>query len=191
MRRGWYTTCRILDAPTVIDVSGDAGGGNIFIGGNKQGNGPLPQAHSLTMASGAPLLADALIQGNGVQIVLWSTCLTQAHGNISAQGGLLSGKGGDVETSGHDLDISGIHVNLLANNGTTGTWLLDPADLTICTACTTTASFSSNTYTPGSSNSNLLVTDLTTALASANIVVQTTINGTGGNSDIIVNTPIT
>lgn len=174
-----------------INVSGDIGGGKILVGGNFYGAGPERNAVFTLVDASSSLNANALTRGNGGQIAVWSDAVTNVHGNISAQGGVFSGNGGMVETSGHYLNIHGVKVSTLAPAGKTGNWLLDPSDLTICTSCTTTATSSSNTYSNNASNSNLLVTDLTSALASNNITVQTTNTGSGGNGDIFVNTNIT
>lgn len=180
-----------LDSNANLDASGSVGGGNIYIGGNYQGKGPLPNANALVFNSNARLAADALTNGNGGEIILWSDFLTKAYGSISARGGVLNGDGGFVETSSHGtLDVNGARVDLQAVQGKMGNWLLDPADLTICTACSTTAIFASDIFSPDTTSSNLLVTDLTTALNSANIVVMTTSGGSGGLGDIIVNTSI-
>jgi len=78
------------------------------------------------MMPGATLIANAIKEGNGGNIVLWSESETGAYGNIIAQGGALGGNGGNVETSSHNyLDVNGLSVNLLAPNGKTGNWLLD------------------------------------------------------------------
>lgn len=90
----------LLASPSLLDVSGDIGGGNINIGGNYQGKGPLPNANAIAMESGAKMFADAVSSGNGGNIILWSDFFTRAHGSISAQGGAKSGDGGFIETSG-------------------------------------------------------------------------------------------
>lgn len=89
----------LIDDGATIDVSGDIGGGNINIGGNYQGKGPLPNANAVVMAPTATLLADAGNSGDGGNIILWSDNLTKAYGNISARGGLNGGNGGFIETS--------------------------------------------------------------------------------------------
>lgn len=181
----------LLADGSLLDVSGDRGGGNINIGGNYQGVGPLPHANALVMTKNATILADAITSGHGGQVVLWSDYATKAYGNISAQGGALSGDGGLIETSSKGyLDIGGISINLRAAKGKTGNWLLDPADLTICSACTTTAILTGDIFEPNGTNSNLLVDDLIAQLAGANITVQTTAAGVGGNGDIFVNADI-
>lgn len=86
--------------------------------------------------------------------------------------------GGMLETSAtHSLQSSGTIVNALGGTGKNGSWLIDPSDLTICASCTT-------------GGSNFLVTDLTNALASTNVTLQTALSG-AGNGDIFINTPVT
>ncbi len=59
---------------------------------------------------------------------------TRAYGSITARGGAQGGDGGLIETSGHWLDVWGVNINASAPNGKNGTWLLDPADVTIIRA---------------------------------------------------------
>ncbi len=182
-----------LEKPAAIDASGDAGGGEILIGGNYQGRGPELNAYYTRIDNGVTINADAIDSGNGGKVIVWSDYATKFSGAISARGGAESGHGGFVETSGHYLDVKDAKVDLRAAHGKTGTWLLDPTDLTISTAATSGVGFSSGTYT-GNANvtsSILNVTDLVSALGSADIVVQTTSGGSGsGAGDITVATPI-
>ncbi|MHB1221679.1 MAG: filamentous hemagglutinin N-terminal domain-containing protein, partial [Gammaproteobacteria bacterium] len=184
----------LLDSQTDIDISGDVGGGNLNVGGGYQGQGPLEHSNATVLASGAKVNANAITQGNGGNIVLWSDNVTKAYGSVSAQGGAYGGDGGNVETSSLGyLDVNGFNVNLLAANGRTGNWLLDPANITICANCTTTTNLSTGTFSPGTDNSLLLYTDLQTQLASANITVLTSGSAYSGSGfgDINVNTDIT
>src|SRR5690606_9339809 len=122
----------LLDSPAVIDVSGYQGGGNIYIGGDYLGKGPLPNANAGVMAPYGNLYADALQTGDGGEVILWSDNYTRAAGNIYARGGALSGDGGFVETSSKNvLDAVGARVNLTAAHGEMGLWLLDPRNVTI------------------------------------------------------------
>jgi filamentous hemagglutinin family protein len=197
-----------VDSPTIIDVSGDKGGGNINIGGSYHGQGPLPNANSTIVAANTTLLADAITSGNGGNIILWSNAATQAYGNLSARGGSAGGNGGFIETSGAYLDVNGINVNTSAPHGVMGTWLLDPTNIYIALnqANATTAGMigtdsSANTGTGtnpetfagmGTIQDSFLSTGtLTTALGSNNVLVTTTNpNGTGVGNITVVN-PIT
>ncbi len=118
---------------TKIDVSGDAGGGTVRIGGDMHGQGPLQNADS-THVGTATITADAIHKGNGGTLVVWSNGLTDFSGIFSAKGGSAGGNGGFVETSGHTLNIAPTaHVDTSAPHGKTGTWLLDPDSIYIYT----------------------------------------------------------
>ena len=112
-----------------IDASGASGGGNIHIGGNYQGAGPLPNATHTYIDQNTNISANAIINsGNGGQIIIWSENTTQFHGNISATG---IENGGFVEISGKQNLIFRGNVDLSAPNGNNGTLLLDPENITI------------------------------------------------------------
>src|SRR3990167_6196171 len=61
-----------VEAPTVIDVSGDLGGGEMLIGGNYQGLGPEQNALFTQVGSGVSLYADAITNGDGGRIIVWA-----------------------------------------------------------------------------------------------------------------------
>ncbi len=120
-----------LFGEAVVDVSGDAGGGTVLIGGDYQGKNPAIQnAQAAFVSPDAQIKADALTLGNGGKVVVWSEASTRFYGSISARGGAQGGNGGSVETSGHFLDFHGT-VSTLAPLGVVGRLLLDPTDLTI------------------------------------------------------------
>ncbi len=111
----------LVNAPATIDASGSIGGGEILLGGNQQGIGPLQHALETRIASGASLAADAIESGNGGTIIVWSDNYTDVGGSLSAQGGAVSGNGGFIETSSHNLlSVHGTKINLLAKNGAAG-----------------------------------------------------------------------
>jgi filamentous hemagglutinin family protein len=160
-----------------LTASGRTGGGTVRIGGDAQGRGSLQQAQSLTMDSNTRINADATGSGNGGNVTLWSTGTTSVAGLITSKGGADGGNGGTIETSGHTIDFAGLRVDASAPFGTTGTWLVDPVDLTVDAGAA--ATISSN-------------------LASSNVSLQTTAttaSGTGvqasGPGDIYVTAPIT
>lgn len=109
----------------LINVSGDAGGGEVLIGGNKHGAGPEQNALQTYIAPHATIMANALINGNGGKVVAWANEATQFYGNIFTRGGVLGGNGGSVEVSGNKLLFAG-QVDTSAWHGTMGSLLLDP-----------------------------------------------------------------
>ncbi|MEO8374421.1 MAG: MBG domain-containing protein [Sphingomonas bacterium] len=98
-------------------------------------------------------------------------------GTLSAQAMGATGNGGLVETSGASVNFAGLKVNTSSAHGTTGTWLIDPTDLTVDAAAASTIS---------------------TNLATSNVTLQTNADGTTsglgntsiGNGDINVNATI-
>ncbi len=127
-------------ASTVIDASGDSGGGRVSIGGSYQGKGPVANARDTNVAVGTRINADAIRQGDGGRVVVWADNATVFGGTISARGGPQGGAGGFVETSGKaTLSIlEGASVNASATAGRAGEWLLDPTDMPIDAALATT-----------------------------------------------------
>ena len=184
----------LLDAH--ILASGGAGGGQVLIGGGYQGRDPaVPNAQAVYMSAGASIEANAREQGDGGQVVLWSDGNTRALGQVSARGGTQSGDGGLIETSGQWLDVGGLRVDTRAPLGQTGTWLLDPADITISAAATTDATATGGVFTPNSGVgiANVNVASLVTALGSSNVTVTTTNTGLSGagSGDIHVDAAVT
>ncbi len=115
-----------------IDSSGFLGGGDVFIGGEYQGGGSMPYASKVSMDSDSYILANAIEEGNGGKIVLWSSEETEFEGNLFAQGGVQGGNGGVIETSSlENLSVQNGNVNAIAPLGKTGEWLLDPGILNI------------------------------------------------------------
>ncbi len=116
-----------------VDASGDAGGGTILVGGNRQGQGPETNSQATYVGVDATLRADAANSGSGGTVIVWSDGLTRAYGHISAHGFDF---GGFVETSArHELQIMRTP-DINASRGRSGTWLIDPDDLTFAPAGT-------------------------------------------------------
>lgn len=184
----------------VIDVSGDLGGGTALLGGNAEGIGPLQNASYLFFGSDAKIYADAISQGDGGVVVLWSDLGTKFYGTISARGGVNGGNGGWVETSGKEYLEAYGSVNASAANGNAGSWLLDPRNVTIQNAATSGGSFngaSPNVFTPNADNAvvdrntieaslnggtSVTITTGTTGTQAGNITVQDTITKTAGGA---------
>jgi filamentous hemagglutinin family protein len=179
-----------LTGDAKVDASGKTGGGSVLIGGDYHGGNPLVQnAKRAYVGKDASIMADAVDNGNGGKIIVWSDDATQAYGSISAHGGKQAGGGGFVETSGHYLDVAGIRVDAGGAGGAAGTWLLDPYDVTIGTA-DANGTLSNGIWTATASVSTIATSTISTALnASTNV----SINTTGGGSDsgnITVSSPV-
>ena len=119
---------------TRIDASGTNGGGVVHIGGSfhgaNDGTGP-GNAQRTAVDNGVSIYADATVNGNGGEVVVWSDDVTYFGGNIYARGGASGGDGGNVEVSGkQSLEFLG-YVDTSAVNGTIGNLLLDPAVINI------------------------------------------------------------
>lgn len=161
-----------------IDVSGDSGGGQVLIGGNAHGAGPEPNAQTTYVGPQVRILADALTQGDGGKVVLWSQEVTDFYGSISARGGFLGGNGGWVETSGlHGLNFNG-QVDASAPLGSAGTLLLDPMFLIVATGGAAYSNGSNNLYANNSAGTTT-IDPTSIASVNANVILQ-------ANSDVII-----
>jgi filamentous hemagglutinin family protein len=114
-----------------VDASGDAGGGEIRIGGDVRGGGELRVASRTVVDAASELRADAREVGDGGSIVVWGDEAAVVAGNISARGGDLGGNGGFAEISSLGLLRSEGAVDLGAAQGERGTLLYDPQDILI------------------------------------------------------------
>jgi filamentous hemagglutinin family protein len=120
-----------------LNASGAIGGGTVLIGGDLQGKGKIPNAQYTFVSKDSTILADALSQGNGGQVIVWSDRTTAYLGNTLVRGGKVSGNGGFVEVSGKENLLFQGKVNTTAPNGFAGTLLLDPNNITISNNATT------------------------------------------------------
>ena len=117
---------------SLIDVSGQQGGGSIRVGGDFQGkNAAVQNANMTYLGPDATLKADAIDSGNGGRVIVWADQQTQGYGTISARGGARSGDGGFVEVSGKQKLAFAANVNTLAPMGNAGTLLLDPLNIDV------------------------------------------------------------
>ncbi|MGB7250187.1 MAG: filamentous hemagglutinin N-terminal domain-containing protein, partial [Phormidesmis sp.] len=154
-----------------LEASGDMGGGLIRIGGDYQGRETLPTASRILFNEGAIARGDARVEGNGGQVVVWSDGTTRFDGEISARGA-GSGSGGQVETSGLERLTVGDRASVMtdSDSGELGTWLLDPADLTVNSAAEG-ATIPANTNEPASA-STISAATVVAALDRTNVDLQ-------------------
>ena len=173
-----------LGSTAVVDASGFAGGGKIFVGGDYQGgNNPdvhysstaLRNAQTLVVEQGAELMANATGNGNGGVIIQWSDGTTVSSGAVSVKGGPLGGNGGFAEISGkQNLGFNGT-VDLAAPNGKAGTVLFDPSTLYIHDVETTADGplpTSQTLYLSGADNNYWLSTAVINSIANGTVLLQ-------------------
>ena len=113
-----------------LDASGDAGGGQIGLGGA----GARPRTLAVVVEDGAIVSADAVRHGNGGTVVAKAERGMRVRGAISARGGAQGGNGGSVDTSAAQVDVAKTP-DLSAPAGIGGTWLIDPNDVTLANGC--------------------------------------------------------
>lgn len=114
-----------------IDASGATGGGLVRIGGDFAGEGPLLRAQTLSADAATLIRADALENGDGGRIIVWSDTETTFAGGTSVRGGSEGGDGGFVEVSGKlTLNYTGFS-DRRAPFGKWGMLLLDPINVVI------------------------------------------------------------
>ncbi|CAH0351164.1 GLUG motif-containing protein [Aquabacterium sp. CECT 9606] len=170
-----------LGGPVKIQVTQGALNALITQGGAIQAHGGLVY---LT-AKAAGDLAATVINHTGVTEA--QTLASGETGQIYLMGGMDSdrivvggmldasapqgGDGGFVETSAAHVTLApDLQVSTLASHGHTGTWLIDPQDFTIA-----------------ASGGDITGAQLTSFLASTNIVIESSSGGTAGQGDIHVN----
>ncbi len=84
-----------------LDASGQAGGGEVLVGGDFQGkNAQVYNARTTYVDQNATIAVDAIENGDGGKAIVWADQTTRYYGNISAKGGATAGNGGFVEVSG-------------------------------------------------------------------------------------------
>ncbi|AFZ20039.1 CHAT domain-containing protein [Allocoleopsis franciscana] len=114
-----------------ISANGSNGGGTVRMGGDYRGTGTVPNASQTLVSHDSMITADALNSGDGGRVIVFATDTASIHGTLTARGGVFSGNGGLIETSGKQFLNLTSTPDASAFNGTGGTWLIDPTDITI------------------------------------------------------------
>ena len=130
-------------------------------------------ANTVTIEKNALVDASATQSGSGGSIAIWSQAKTTVAGILKAMGGAISGNGGFIETSskGSVILTATAQINTSAANGQSGTWLLDPIDLTI-------DANAANVISAALSNNNVTIT-VTNNTTACSVLGACTQNGTG------------
>ena len=117
-----------------VDASGATGGGTIAVGG--KGGGAAVAATTTNINGSSTLSADALANGDGGSVTIWSEQQTNVMGALSARGGAGGGNAGSVEVSADPAVATsavslGTVPDLSAPNGKAGSLLIDPSKIVI------------------------------------------------------------
>jgi filamentous hemagglutinin family protein len=192
-----------LLAGAYVDASGAAGGGAVHFGGGAAGGDPtIRNANAIWMSPTASLHADALVNGDGGNVVAYSETASRIYGTLSAKGGPQGGNGGLIETSGHALDTTGATIDASAPKGQGGRWLLDPFEVDIVSVLpegtagptpSETGPAGSNTvmFGPLTAGTNILNTQITDPLNHGmTVTVSTGLDLDDDVGDINVEAPI-
>ena len=184
-----------LKSTSVVDASGNLGGGEVLIGGDYQGKNPdIRNAKTILAEAGSVTKADAISEGDGGKIIFWSNVLNRFYGNIYARGGNLSGDGGFVEVSSkRKLDYTGV-TNTLAPFGTTGMLLLDPVSYYIATTAASTTDADHSSISISTLGANLTTTNQTISATSdiylANDFTWAGVGGSTQTRNLIFSAPL-
>jgi filamentous hemagglutinin family protein len=191
-----------LLAGAYVDASGAAGGGTVHFGGGSAGADPtVRNANAIWMSPAASIHADALVDGDGGNVVAYSDTASRIYGTLTAKGGAQGGNGGLIETSGHTLDTTGMTVDASAAKGQGGRWLLDPFQVDIVAqlpsvsaapgATQALSATSTVTFGPFTGATLILNTALTGPLnLGTSVTVVTGTDPVNGAGDIAVDAPI-
>jgi filamentous hemagglutinin family protein len=114
-----------------LDASSAIGGGEILIGGDRQGEGELQNATATFIDEDVTINADAIAGGDGGKVIVFAEDTARIYGNLSARGGAISGNGGFIETSGKKFFEISKTPDIGASNGPGGEWLIDPFNIQI------------------------------------------------------------
>lgn len=115
-----------------ISADGTTGGGTVHVGGGWKGEDEtLANSQQTVVQANTQISANATVNGNGGEVVVWADGHTAVDSEVQAKGGALGGNGGRVETSGKQSLAVNVAANTSAAKGEAGQWLIDPANLTI------------------------------------------------------------
>lgn len=178
-----------LGDTAALTASRKGNGGDIFLGGVERGNPQVLDRSSVVVAApGAVVHASAGSNGDGGKIILWSERNTEFSCDLNARGGETGGDGGFIEVSSRgNLGIYGMG-STLAPMGKTGTFLIDPSDVTINNVANVNT-VPGPVYSFTGSPATILNATLTGLLAGSNVLIDTS-NGVGsltGNITVLNN----
>ncbi|WP_143438432.1 filamentous hemagglutinin N-terminal domain-containing protein, partial [Hydrocoleum sp. CS-953] len=122
---------RVALIDTNINANGLNGGGTVLIGGDSQESSTVFNSQETSVNSGSIISANAIENGDGGRVIIWSDGTTNFAGDISAKGGEFSGNGGFVEVTGKEEFTFDGSVDVTAALGEEGTIFSQPESVTI------------------------------------------------------------
>jgi filamentous hemagglutinin family protein len=150
----------------ILNASGDAGGGEILVGGDYQGLGSYQTASRVYVGRDVSIFNDAIVTGHGGRSIFWADRRMRFFGSVYARGGREWGDGGFVEVSGKEELYFDGSVDTTAANGKRGKLLLDPDDIVIANGAGATSGAVTQTIFEetlevnlGTTNIELIATD--------------------------------
>ena len=172
-----------------VNASGINGGGEILVGGDRQGlNVFVRNAEFIYLSEGSNIFADAIADGNGGRIITYADDTGRFYGGIYARGGAYGGNGGFIETSGKKgfqiLKVPDVSSTI----GEGGTWLIDPYDITInnLDANFNTSGGGSTVYTSTGTPASIDIATIVAALGSGDVEIVTDPADSGMESGNII-----
>jgi len=115
-----------------VNASGDNGGGEVLIGGDKTGNNKaIRNAEFIYLGENTKVSTDSLDNGNGGKLITFASDTARIFSKLTARGGLNGGNGGFIETSGLRGFVIDGAPDISAPMGRGGEWLIDPFNITI------------------------------------------------------------
>jgi filamentous hemagglutinin family protein len=186
-----------------VSADGTSGGGTVHLGGGWKGqDDTLSNAQQTVVQVNATVSTNALVNGDGGEVVVWADGHTVVNSEIQAQGGALGGHGGRVETSGKQTLEANVAANTSAPNGQAGQWLIDPANLTIVdqipsggvnlenSSMSPFFSTDNISSSPSPIESFLLSSTVVSALESNNFVTISTAGTQAGDGNLTISAPV-
>lgn len=165
-----------------VNASGENGGGEVLIGGDRQGlNEKVRNAEFIYLGEETNVYADAKANGDGGKIITYADDTARIYGGLFSRGGLEAGNGGFIETSGKkSFDILNAP-DVSASAGEGGLWLIDPYNITIVNgAALTNVTPVGTEYTSTGTPATLGVDTILTAMSGGtNVEVKTDRNDVG------------
>jgi filamentous hemagglutinin family protein len=177
-----------IEPNTVINASGDFGGGDITIGALNAGIDNIT-TNNVYIDSSAKIITNGITTGSGGIISYYGTSSALNLGTLSAKGGAFAGNGGMVEGISPAYNAFEATVDLTASHGITGRTTLHSSNFLISAESNHGPYFQPSSYTSSNIPSVITTAALENTLNNSNLSVVVIDGGCSG--DITVVNPFT